>query len=464
MGNFAGIRVEERTLIVRDRTRSPARRGLARTWLLALVPIVAILAGWFGLRFWVEHSARNLIYVSFQPARAADLLERWNPWLGSPTSLRWLLAEAHRKVGDRGRVRRITDALAAEGVESVRAAAPFLLLEAAAGTPQRVKEKIGPLLQIYKKQGAEVLASMVQGYFTQGDSTSANQTLRLWAELYDDDFQLEFWQGVLATQNYNLEKALPAFQRSIELNPDFPRARQELAEVYIEQAKFEEAKSGYQWLHEHYPDNNEYITGYARCLLNLGYPEQAVEQLNKLRDVSGLPSPELALVCETNLEAGRVEEASRQADILLKRWPEALPYLQLQARCKAKLGEQSASEKLFAKAAESQTKRPEVDRLLEQLSIDAGNHALRMNLGELMMTFLDPAGGVGYIQVASRTVPNDIRAHQMLAAYYEREGKLAIAEIHRRAVQRIELAIEEAALMQQGGLGMEPPPAPSNPP
>ena len=52
----------------------------------------------------------------------------------------------------------------------------------------------------------------------------------------------------------------------------------------------------------------------------------------------------------------------------------------------------------------------------------------------------------------------------MLAAYYEREGKLAIAEIHRRAVQRIELAIEEAALMQQGGLGMEPPPAPSNPP
>lgn len=389
------------------------------------------------------------------------MLESWSSWLGSPTSLRWLLAEAHRKTGDRGRAQRISDALAAEGVESIRANAPVLLMDGAAGAPQRVKEKMGPLLQIYRDRGSEVMASMVQGFFSQGDSQSSANALRLWGELFENDFQMEYWQGVLATQRYDLETAVQAFQRSISLNPEFPKSRQELAEVYIELAKFEEAKTNYQWLHASDPGNNDYITGYARCLLNLGYPEQAVEQLQKLRDVSRLASPELALVCETNLEAGKADDASRQADILLKRWPDALPYLQLQARCKAKLGEQSESERLFAKAAESQIQRPEVDRLLEQLAIDAGNHALRMNLGETMMRYLDPAGGIGYIQVASRTVPGDLRAHRLLASYYDREGKNAIAEVHRRAVQRIELAMQEAAAMQLNA--SEPPSIPRPP-
>jgi len=413
---------------------------------------------------WVEQTAKSQIYSKSEPAQALKILERWTPWLGSPTSLRWLQAEAHRKAGDRGRVQRITDSLAAEGIEPIRAHAPMVLMEGAGGAPQRVKENMGPLLEIYKNDGSEVLASMVQGYFSQGDSTSANQTLRLWGELYENDFQKEFWQGVLATQNYNLESALASFQRSVELNPEFPRARQELAEVYIEQAKFEDAKSAYQWLYEKYPENTDYILGYARSLLNLGYPEQAVEKLSRIRDVSTLPSPELALVCETNLEAGRIEDATAQAAMLLRRWPNALPYLQLQARCQAKLGQANESETLFAKAAESQTRRPEVDRLLEQLAVDPGNHQLRMNLGELMMTYLDPAGGIGYIQVASRTVPSDLRAHQLLAYFYEREGKVTIAEIHRRAIQRIELAMEQAALMQGGG--DEPPniPRPTNRP
>lgn len=445
------LRNVDRTVTKQESFTRQRPLGLARRWVvLALAGIFVVLA-WFGLRYGIEQSVRKSIYVDGEPEQAAATLERWGPWLGNPRSLRWLLAESHRKSGDRGRVQRITDALASEGMDPLNASAPMLLLEASAGAPTGVKENLGPLLKMYGPYGAEVLSSMVQGYMTQGDTVTAGQTLRLWSELYDNDFLLEFWQGVVATLNYNLEKAVPSFERSIKLNPNFPRARQELAEVYIEQAKFEEAQREYEWLAQRFPDNYQYITGYARSLLNLGYPDQAVEQLNKLRDVSKLPSPELSLVCETNLEAGRLEEASKQADILLQRWPNALPYLQLQARCKAKLGKQTESEALFAKAADSQTKRPEVDRMLEQLAVDGSNHELRMGLGEMMMNYLDPPGGIGYIQVASRTVPDDIRGHELLAAYYEREGKQTAADVHRRAIQQIEIAREERALLEQSG-------------
>jgi tetratricopeptide (TPR) repeat protein len=432
-----------------------ARKGLARIWVLSVSIATTMVGGWCGLRFWVESSSKSLIYTSFQPLQASERIEAWSPWLGNPKTLKWLLAEAYRKAGDAGRVKRISDALAADGADPVMASAPILLMEGNAGSPQRIREKLGPMLQLYKEHGSEVLASMVQGYMIQGNSASASQTLSLWAELFENDFQLEFWRGVLATQNYRLEQAVPAFQRSIELNPNFPRARQELAEVFIEQAKFEDAKTVYQWLTERFPDNQEYIAGYARCLLNLGYPDQAIEQLSKIPDISRLPSPELSLVCETNLEAGRIEEASKQAAILLNRWPNAMPYLQLQARCKAKMSQQSESEALFAKAAESQAKRPEVDRMLEKLALDGGNQQLRLDLGEMMMTYLDPAGGIGFVQIASRTNPNNLRGHQLLAQYYEREGKTEIASAHQQAIMRIRMAIEEEALIQKGN--QEPP-------
>jgi tetratricopeptide (TPR) repeat protein len=435
-------------------TSTPPRRVSPLVWTIFFVVPAALLAGWFGLRFWVERSAKSRIYATLQPSQAADLIESWSPWFGSPNSLKWLQAEAYRKARDRGRVERITDALAAKGVDATFASSPLVLLEGSLGGPQRIREKLGPLLQLYKENGSEVLAALVEGYLIQGNTSGAGQTLSLWGELFENDFQLEFWKGVLSTRNYNLDQAVPAFRRSIELNPNFPRARHELAEVFIEQAKFEDAKSDYQWLVDRFPSNLEYITGYARCLLNLGYPDEAIEQLRKIPDVSRLPSPELSLVCEANLEAGRAEEASKQAAILLNRWPRALPYLQLQARCKAKMSQQGESEALFSKAAESQTKRPEIDRMLEQLAIDGGNQQLRMDLGEMMMTYMDPAAGVGFIQIASRTAPNNLRGHQLLAYYFDREGKTDAAAAHQQAIMRIQMAMEEAAMMQRD---QEPP-------
>ncbi|MFM7988127.1 MAG: hypothetical protein ACKPKO_53325, partial [Candidatus Fonsibacter sp.] len=109
-------------------------------------------------------------------------------------------------------------------------------------------------------------------------------------------------------------------------------------------------------------------------------------------------------------------------------WPDALPYLQLKARSLAKLGQTAQSEEYFAKAAQSQNRRPQVDQMIERMATESENQELRRDMGELMMNYLDPAGGIGYVQIASRTNPFDMKTQQLLAAYYEKEGKLQIAE------------------------------------
>lgn len=430
------------------------RRGGLKASLLVSIPLVllALILAWGGTYLWVDSSTKDLLYRQDQPSLAVARLERWSFWMFSPRSWRWLLADAYRKVGDGGRVKRLTDELSVSGLDPVTATAPLLLMESASGMPGRVKDNLGPLLQAYRQNGAEVLSALVQGFLSQGDVTGANQALRMWGELYEGDYQHEFWRGVLSTANYDLDEAVLAFKRSIAIKPDYARAHEELAEVFLEQAKFEEARTEFEWLLDRAEATPEILTSYARSLLNLGYPDLASEQLAKLKDPTKLPSPELSLVCEANLESGNVQLASEQAAILLQRWPNALPYLQLQARCRAKLGMAAESEALFARAAESQNQRPRIDDMLERLQTDALNTELRRDMGEMMMNYLDPSGGVGYIQVASRADPGDLKSHDLIATYMEREGKWDAAENHRRAIRQIQQILSDAMESQLEGM------------
>ena len=434
------------------------RSGAIRTGLVALLLVPILLAIWAVLYFWVDRSSRDLIYRKNASAQGISRLEAWAPLMFYPSRWTWLKAEAYRKLGDRPRVSRLVDEMAAKGLADLKASSPLWLLESAAGRPGKVKDNLGPLLLVYKSDGGEVLASLVQGFLNQGDHPSASQALRLWNELYEQDPKAAFWQGVFSTASYDLETALKSFQKAIELDPQEPRARQELAEVYLEKANFEEARQQFEWLVKNDYENPEVITGYARSLLNLGLTDEAALQLKKLTDVSKLPSPELALVCETNLEADQAQEASEQASILLKRWPNALPYLQLKARSLAKLGETSESEKFFAQAAESQNKRPQVDQMIERMATDSANQELRRDMGELMMNYLDPAGGVGYIQIASRTNPFDIKTQELLVSYYEKEGDLQVAQNHRRMIRQIQQAVMNSMEMSDQAPAVTPQP------
>ena len=434
------------------------RSGAIRTGLVALLLVPILLAIWTVLYLWVDRSSRDLIYRKNASAQGISRLEAWAPLMFYPSRWTWLKAEAYRKLGDRPRVSRLVDEMAAKGLADLKASSPLWLLESAAGRPGKVKDNLGPLLLVYKSDGGEVLASLVQGFLNQGDHPSASQALRLWNELYEQDPKAAFWQGVFSTASYDLETALKSFQKAIELDPQDPRARQELAEVYLEKANFEEARQQFEWLVKNDYENPEVITGYARSLLNLGLTDEAALQLKKLTDVSKLPSPELALVCETNLEADQAQEASEQASILLKRWPNALPYLQLKARSLAKLGETSESEKFFAQAAESQNKRPQVDQMIERMATDSANQELRRDMGELMMNYLDPAGGVGYIQIASRTNPFDTKTQELLVSYYEKEGDLQVAQNHRRMIRQIQQAVMNSMEMSDQAPAVTPQP------
>lgn len=104
--------------------------------------------------------------------------------------------------------------------------------------------------------------------------------------------------------------------------------------------------------------------------------------------------------------------------------------------------------------------------MIEQLATDSANQAMRRDMGELMMNYLDPPGGVGYLQIASRANPFDLKAQELLATYYQREGNETIADNHRKAIRRIQQAMLEAAEAQAKAqaLGQPSPATNASPP
>lgn len=416
---------------------TPQSTPLARRIALGGVILCVVLGAVGGIFAFIQRESTLDIYTRGRPEVAAERLKTWSPIFFRPTHWNWLTAEAYRKQNDLGRVKRIVDELTASDMPGKKANAPLWLVEATSGSPLNVIENLGPLLVLYREHSSEVYSSLLQGLVLKGDTMRVQQILKLWEDQEDDNAELFYWRGVVAASNYELNRAASSFRSALELKPDYHIARLELAQVLLEQAQHNDAKVEFEILVNAMPDDNDVITGYARSLLNLGYADEAARELAKLKNTEQLGSAELALISETNLEAGNADAALAQAKILLSRWPNVGSYHELMARCYAKLNQKQLSEEAFEKAKLSQAKRPEIDQLIQQLDSSPNNNDVRRQLGEIMMTYQDPASGSGYLQVAARANPGDARIHQLLALYLKRENRLKQADVHERIFKQL---------------------------
>lgn len=412
-----------------------------RKILLGLLLIAVVIAAWMAFRVSIDRQIRQQLFVNHSPDAASAIVQRWEMLALYPGHWKWYKAEIARQQNDFPRLKRFTDEGNESAIPAEQANGPLWLFEASAGAITNARSNIAKLLVLYGKHSSEVFAPIVQGLVVKGNLLEANNMVRMWGEHVDKSPEHVFWKGIIAASSYDLPKATEHFQQAVEWNPNYEAARAELADLLLEQVQLEEAKIQFEWLVKKDPEKSRYITGYARTLLNLGYPDEATQQLAKLKDVLQASSIELALVCETELEAGNAARALELAKVLVERWPNAVSYLELASRCEAKLGNEDKSQDYAARASASQNRRPEVDQLITELDTQKQNQVLRRKMAELMMTYVDPAAGAGYLEVVVRATPSDLRAHQLLTHYFQQEQNLKRAEIHSRIANQLAASI-----------------------
>jgi predicted Zn-dependent protease len=416
----------------------PAAGRTLRLGGLGLVLVAGILvAAWFGMRIWVEREAERDIFERGQPKTALSNLTRWESILLAPERWHWLKAEAARQANDLARLKRLTDESAISGLPIEQVSGPKWLMEASSGATQNAKSNLAKLLLLYGPHRSEVFGALMQGYLIRGGKAEATQLLKLWKEESGDAAEYHFWDGVAAINNYELGRAADALRKAIELKPDYQKAHLELGELLLEQGQPDAAREEFEWLMERTPDQIRVVTGFAKTLLNLGLAEEAAAELDKLQNIEKLPATELSLIADTNLQAGNVDAAAKQIKVLLTRWPDASGILDLARQYEAKVKNIEKSEEYAKKADASQARRPEIDQMLARLNSEPNNQVLRRQIGELMMTYLDPAAGAGYLEVVAMATPTDLKVHQLLLEYFKRENNRERALIHEQFVNEL---------------------------
>ena len=96
---------------------------------------------------------------------------------------------------------------------------------------------------------------------------------------------------------------------------DLNEARLRMAELLIEQSKLPEAEEHFAILYKQKPDNLNVRIGYARCLMNQGYSENALKLLETL-DEKSTDSPLLFLKCQAAFEANENTKAEKWLEVL----------------------------------------------------------------------------------------------------------------------------------------------------
>ncbi len=219
------------------------------------------------------------------------------------------------------------------------------------------------------------------------------------------------------------QDALRDYEKAIELNPSF-EARLGLAGTLYRLGRPWEAKLGYESLHALEPSNPDVLLGLAASCYNLHDVDQARRLLDEM--LQQHPNHPTAMLERGRLalHAGQLDEAEkwlRQAAAAAPRY--STDAQRLLCRCL----------ELANKTAEAGYARKELDRLIQQLSRQPQDVALRYELATKLMQLGRERESVAALFLVLQQDPKHGAAQEALIDYFERSGQTSRAARHRRA-------------------------------
>jgi type IV pilus assembly protein PilF len=223
-------------------------------------------------------------------------------------------------------------------------------------------------------QGAQIHYDLGVSLQQQGDVQTAYKEFELALKLDPDFAEVHNALGVLLHLAFKRpDEAVAHYKRSLELRPGFSDARTNLANVYLDQGRYDDAIALYEAALNDMLYSTPYIAqgnlGWA--LYKKGDSKRAVEMIKGAITTNPkfcLGYRNLGII---HLEQGQTDEACRQLTRYRESCPDSADAYKREGLCQAKLGDNELAKKSFAacqaKAPASDPIKEDCGRLLEQL-------------------------------------------------------------------------------------------------
>jgi len=160
-----------------------------------------------------------------------------------------------------------------------------------------------------QKKSLKLLLAKADQAFSLGRMDVLNALCRQLDQVRSKHPDTAHYRGVIAVQSGALNKAVACFRQAVAVAPDRAAFHVNLAAALLLQHKPDAALDAYQQALNLDKQLLAGQIGYARCLLQLGYPVQAIERLQALPAKYSYDQDVCMLAFHACYDAGRLDEA-----------------------------------------------------------------------------------------------------------------------------------------------------------
>jgi tetratricopeptide (TPR) repeat protein len=283
--------------------------------------------------------------------------------------------------------------------------------------------------------GLLVLEALARGYTRARRLPDALQACNLWLARQPEHPWPWLWRGSIYEQLDYLDKALPDYERAVELAPQDKDARLALGGLLLRQNKPGAAAEQYQDVLGRAPDEAAARLGLAACRIEEGRADEAVPLLDAILEQTPTSPRALFLRGKTALHQDQLTAAEhwlREAMSVAPHDPEVLHELSETLRARGK--DEEASD-LTRRAELLRKDYLRLDELNRTIARNPDDPAPRHEAGVLALRLGRTEEGLAWLQSALRLKGDHRGTHAVLRDQYREQGDLKRAEYHNTLAQ-----------------------------
>jgi tetratricopeptide (TPR) repeat protein len=428
---------------------------------LAVLAGVALAAPYLWAWYHWLAAGSALRHYHYADARA-HLAVCLQAWPGSP-EVHLLACRAARGVEDfvgaEEEIRRCQDIQKKSTPETLL---EWSLVRAAGGALKDVENYLTEQADKDPAAAPLIWEALVLGYSRMSRVLDGMNCVDRWLKQQPDNPQALYLRGNLMRQVQAVQKAIPDYQRAVELDPGHEPARRALAASLLEVGRYPEALAQLEHLRQKAPDDLDLMVRTARCLKGLGRGREARQTL----DVVLARAPDNGAALRSRGQMALLDGQPEEAERWLERAARVLPndyttqYALYQALSQQEekaeqfglaalfggvmvgqaLSQQwEKSEQAKAQQAVAQSLKDRLERLSEirtrLMSQRPHDPALHCELGTLLLSLGQKEEGERWLLSAVHEKENYKPAHAALADYYKQQGDEEKAAYHSEQAQ-----------------------------
>jgi len=344
----------------------------------------------------------------------------------------FLLARAHRRLGNLDRVPTLLREAERLGGDPERGHRETWLLLAGAGRLRDAEPHLAELLTDPRDDGADICEAFVQGYVTHLLVDPAQMLLDAWQKDYPEDPQQYFLRAHLLQRMGKTRESVEAYRRGLSLAPSERVMRYRLALARMALSEFDQAGEELLRCLEQDPENPEVLAALAECHRKRGDVDRAGEVLRQLLGIAPEFYQAHRMLGEIALSEGRPADALAPLERAAKERPYDVAVRFMLGQTLRAVGRADEAKGHLDYVARADEALNRVERQCRQAVLRPGDVDLRYEIGTGLLAYGNPEDGVKWLLTVLQFKPDHAAAHRALAGYFDAHGDRQRALHHRR--------------------------------